>query len=104
MTGPPQMIKVREVEAVDCLDFSGETVYGDFRDDLVRDGYAVIKGAIPPERAAQHASNFHQYLEDFGFGYKRDDPSTIRSDCLPVITEKGMVSGTPRSQRAEPQG
>jgi hypothetical protein len=37
---------------LDCLDYSGETTYGDFRDDLVRDGYAVIKGVISEEKAA----------------------------------------------------
>lgn len=26
-------------------------------------------------------------------GYKRDDPSTIHEDHLPVISEKGMVFG-----------
>lgn len=64
MPGRPATQVVREVEAVDCLDFSGKTHYGDFRDDLVKDGFAVIKGAIPPERAAQYASDFHQYMED----------------------------------------
>ena len=24
-------------------------------------------------------------------GYKRDDPSTLRSDKLPIISEKGMI-------------
>lgn len=38
--------------------------YGDFRDDLIRDGYAVIKGAIPRERADNYAKQFHQFLED----------------------------------------
>lgn len=38
--------------------------YGDFRDDLIRDGYAVIKGAIPRERADNYANQFHQFLED----------------------------------------
>jgi len=91
MPGRPATQIVREVEAIDCLDFSGKTVYNDFRDDLVRDGFAVIKGAIPPERAAEHASNFHAYMEEFGFGYDRNDPSTVRQECLPVISEKGMI-------------
>ena len=39
---------------LDCLDFSGETTYGDFRDDIVRDGYAVVKNVISPERAAHY--------------------------------------------------
>ena len=56
-------MRVRGVEASDALDFSGETVYGDFRDDLVRDGFAVVK-AMSPERAAEHADAFHRYMED----------------------------------------
>ena len=26
-------------------------------------------------------------------GFKRDDPSTIKNETLPVITEKGMIIG-----------
>lgn len=97
------------VPTSDALDFSGNTVYGDFRDgkptqshcmictnishpistDLVRDGYVVIKNAIPAERAAEHRDAFLKYIEDFGFGYKRDDPSTLKTENLPVINEKG---------------
>ena len=39
------------------------TNYGDFRDALNRDGYAVIKGAIPLERAKKYADSFYGYLE-----------------------------------------
>jgi hypothetical protein len=38
---------------LDCIDFSGKTVYNDFRDDIVRDGFAVVKNVLTPERA-QH--------------------------------------------------
>jgi hypothetical protein len=38
-------------------------IYGDFRDDLVRDGYAVIKGAIPRERADGYGRDFYDFLE-----------------------------------------
>jgi hypothetical protein len=38
--------------------------YGDFRDDLVRDGFAVIKGAIPRERADKYADQMYQWIED----------------------------------------
>lgn len=31
--------------------------------DLARDGYAVVKGAVPKERAAQYAERMHEYLE-----------------------------------------
>jgi hypothetical protein len=37
--------------------------YGDWRDDLVRDGYAVIKGAIPRERADKYADKMYSWLE-----------------------------------------
>ncbi|KAE8155180.1 hypothetical protein BDV25DRAFT_135228 [Aspergillus avenaceus] len=67
------------------------TNYGDFRDDLNRDGYAVIKGAIPRARALKYADSFLSYLEGFELGYRRDDPSTVKRDMLPVINEKGMI-------------
>lgn len=38
-------------------------IYGDFRDDLVRDGYAVIKGAIPRDRADGYGEAFYTFLE-----------------------------------------
>lgn len=63
--GRPDTMRVREVKAMDdVLDFTGETVYGDFRDDLVRDGFAVIKNAIPEDKIAQYTDRFHSYLED----------------------------------------
>lgn len=37
--------------------------YGDWRDDLVRDGFAVIKGAIPRERADKYADAMYSWLE-----------------------------------------
>ncbi|KAH6687381.1 hypothetical protein F5X68DRAFT_239941 [Plectosphaerella plurivora] len=70
-------------------------VHGDWRDDLIRDGYVVIKGAIPRERADKYADDFLSLLENFagGKGFKRDDPSTIKEENLPIITEKGMILG-----------
>lgn len=37
-----------------------------------------------------HTASSSRYANS-GFGYKRDDPSTHRTDCLPVINEKGMI-------------
>lgn len=61
--GRPETMRVRGVDASDCLDFSGNTTYGDFRDDLVKDGFCVVK-AIDREKAKQHADAFHKYMED----------------------------------------
>ena len=41
-----------------------EHKYGDFRDDLIRDGFAVIKGAIPRERAENYADQLYNFLEN----------------------------------------
>ncbi|UPL00743.1 hypothetical protein LCI18_011677 [Fusarium solani-melongenae] len=69
--------------------------YGDWRDDLVRDGFVVVKGAVPLERAEKYGNDILSYLENLqgGLGFKRDDPTTIKNDNLPVITEKGMILG-----------
>ena len=38
--------------------------YGDFRDDLVRDGFAVVKGAIPRDRAESYGEAMYKWLEE----------------------------------------
>jgi hypothetical protein len=40
-----------------------DATFGDWRDDLARDGYAVIKGAIPEERANKYADQMYSWLE-----------------------------------------
>lgn len=40
-----------------------DPTYGDWRDDLVRDGFAVVKGAIPRERADRYADAMYSWLE-----------------------------------------
>jgi hypothetical protein len=47
----------------DALRDGAKPTYGDFRDDLIRDGYAVIKGAIPRERADKYADAMYSWLE-----------------------------------------
>ncbi|KAH7333425.1 hypothetical protein BKA65DRAFT_527578 [Rhexocercosporidium sp. MPI-PUGE-AT-0058] len=69
------------------------TSYGDFRDDLLRDGFAIVKGAVPRENADKYAEDMYKWLENFGLGFKRDDPSTFNEEHMPIITEKGMCLG-----------
>ena len=40
-----------------------DPTFGDWRDDLVRDGYAVVKGAVPKERALSYANRMFSLLE-----------------------------------------
>ncbi|KAH8901715.1 hypothetical protein GQ53DRAFT_851727 [Thozetella sp. PMI_491] len=65
--------------------------FGDWRDDLIRDGYAIVKGAVPEENALKYADRMLALLESFGLGYDRNDKSTVHPDKLPVINEKGML-------------
>lgn len=37
--------------------------YNDFRDDLLQNGYAVIKGAVPKDRALKYADEIYDWLE-----------------------------------------
>lgn len=41
-----------------------ESSFGDFRDDLQRDGFAIVKGAVPREEADKYADQIYQWLED----------------------------------------
>lgn len=38
--------------------------YGDWRDDLVRDGYAVVKGAVPKDQIEAIGEDMMSYLEN----------------------------------------
>lgn len=38
--------------------------FGDWRDDLLRDGYVVVKGAVPRERADKYADDMYKWLEN----------------------------------------
>ena len=40
------------------------TAYGDFRDELNENGFVVVKGAIPRDRADGYANEFFSYLEN----------------------------------------
>lgn len=40
-----------------------DPAYGDWRDDFVRDGYAVIKGAIPAEKVGGYADRMYSLIE-----------------------------------------
>lgn len=51
------------------------TNYNDFRDQLNRDGYAVIKGAVPRARAEGYADKFLSYIEDL-YSPQLNFPST----------------------------
>ena len=63
-TSSPQNVTLTTTTPKQPMVLDGRiTNYGDFRDDLNRDGYAVIKGAIPRDRADAYADKFLSYIE-----------------------------------------
>lgn len=58
--------------------------HGDWRDDLFRDGFVVVKGVMSPEKAAYYVERMYQWLETFPLGFDRQDPSTWTPQNLPT--------------------
>lgn len=56
-------VTLKAVENVRMRIDGTDAKYADWRDDLARDGYAVIKGAIPKERADKYADQMFSWLE-----------------------------------------
>lgn len=73
--------------------------------DLARDGFAVIKGAVPVDRANAYVERGLTWLEGFDYskgaldsnapatGFKRDDPSTWTAAHLPDHYVGGLFTG-----------
>jgi hypothetical protein len=60
--------------------------YGDWRDDLQSKGYAVIKGAIEPQRARYYQEKAFEWLKSFDQKLDLDKPATWPTADLPVQT------------------
>ncbi|KII95905.1 hypothetical protein PLICRDRAFT_96719 [Plicaturopsis crispa FD-325 SS-3] len=71
------------------IDLTGQT-FGDWRDDLAVNGFAVIKSVVTPEKAQTYCDRAYQWIENWGLGFKRDDPSTWTADKIPVVRKGGM--------------
>ncbi|OQE07300.1 hypothetical protein PENVUL_c014G01196 [Penicillium vulpinum] len=67
--------------------------YGDWRDDLHDQGYAIIKNAIDPERAQGYQRKALDWLASFNTAFDLDDPSTWTIDNLPVQSKVNTFNG-----------
>ncbi|KAL1653555.1 hypothetical protein SLS61_003701 [Didymella pomorum] len=56
---------------------------GDWREDLFRDGFVVVKGVLSPEKAQSYQERMFEWLETFPYGLKTDDHSTWGKEHLP---------------------
>ncbi|KIW23901.1 uncharacterized protein PV07_12063 [Cladophialophora immunda] len=61
---------------------------GDWLDQLESQGYAVVKGAVPPERAQYYQQKAIEWLQTFDPALDPNDPSTWKKEKLPVQTER----------------
>ncbi|OTB01412.1 hypothetical protein M426DRAFT_266337 [Hypoxylon sp. CI-4A] len=61
---------------------------GDWRDDLKANGYTVVKGAIPTERAKHYQRKAIEWLRSFDSSLDINDPSTWTGARLPVQTDR----------------
>jgi ectoine hydroxylase-related dioxygenase (phytanoyl-CoA dioxygenase family) len=67
--------------------------YGDWRDDLHSQGYAVIKNAIEPNKAQYYQQKALDWLASFSSALDLDDPSTWVNDNLPVQSKVNTFNG-----------
>ncbi|KAL4813452.1 hypothetical protein BDW67DRAFT_177894 [Aspergillus spinulosporus] len=58
--------------------------------DLHCNGWALVKGVIPKDKALSYADRAEDWLEGFNLGYKRDDPATWKSKNLPRHRHGGL--------------
>ncbi|WVW84368.1 hypothetical protein I302_106402 [Kwoniella bestiolae CBS 10118] len=58
--------------------------------DLHDKGWALVKAAVPKERALRYAEEGEKWLEGFNMGYKRDDPTTYKSTNIPKHRYGGL--------------
>ena len=62
--GPALTLSSSSVGRAGRMKLDGQpTNFGDWRDELNVNGYAVIKGAIPRERAEAYSDKFYSYIE-----------------------------------------
>ena len=52
--------------------------------------WALVKQAVPKERALKYAEQGEEWLEGFNMGYKRDDQSTWKSQNIPKHRHGGL--------------
>ena len=65
--------------------------FGDWRDDFFKNGYYVVKNAIPRVRAEAYCKKSLDWLSKFDFGFDIDDKSTWVQKHLPMMMKGGMI-------------
>lgn len=66
VTESPLTLKLRASDAAEP----------DYIAQLEKNGFAVVPGVLPVAKAAEYVDRANSWLEDFNFGFKRDDRET----------------------------
>ena len=85
----PHATEPRPDSGVDLLQHNSKR-FNDWRDDFHRDGFAIVKNVITPERAEYYRNKQIEWLQSFGLGFDPKDESTWTADHLPVSFKGGM--------------
>ncbi|KAI5480104.1 hypothetical protein MNV49_001764 [Pseudohyphozyma bogoriensis] len=83
----------RTLPAFPYADLLDKGPFGDWRDDLARDGYVVIP-AMTEEKAAEYRQRALKWLSDFGYGFDPEKPETYSQEHLPMHVRGGMYIGS----------
>jgi ectoine hydroxylase-related dioxygenase (phytanoyl-CoA dioxygenase family) len=63
---------------------------GEARQQLQKNGYAVVRGAITPEKVEELKKELYADLARLGTGIKIDDPSTFKNANWPGVASVGI--------------
>ena len=67
-------------------------VYGDWCDQLIQDGFVVLKNVISPQRAQYYLDSLFDWLETFPYGFQKDDKSTWGPANLPAHMKSVLLT------------
>lgn len=76
----------------DILALPNNTSTAGFIADLKEKGFCVIPSIVPKERCDEYIQDAYEWLEGFGLGFKREDKTTWRKECLPVHNVGGLYN------------
>ncbi|EGV63738.1 hypothetical protein PSN45_004196 [Yamadazyma tenuis] len=72
--------------------FTSQT-YGDWRDDLINDGFAVVKGALTKEKAKVYQNEAFDWITSFGTELDIKNPETWINKNIPVQSKINTFTG-----------
>ncbi|KAL1896319.1 hypothetical protein Sste5346_004703 [Sporothrix stenoceras] len=73
---------------IETSSFKIQNPGGDWRDELEKKGYTVVRGVLTPERAQYYQQQAFQWLQSFDPDFDPKDPSTWSEEKLPLQTDK----------------